>query len=252
MRISIVTAVRNRAATIQATIDSVLGQRGVEIEYIVVDADSDDGTADIVGSYSNRINRHIREPDTGIYNALNKGILAATGEIVGFVHADDVVGHADVLRQVAETFANPTVDALYGDLVYVDRLRTEKVVRYWKAKSFNRKKFIWGWMPPHPTFYLRRRHYLNYGLYREDFDIAADYELMLRMLYKHQLNAVYLDDLMIRMRVGGTSNVSIRNKLKANREDALAWSVNDLQIPACLRIMKPARKLLQYLVRPTI
>ncbi len=250
LRISIVTAVYNRAATIESTIKSVLGQQNVEIEYIVVDGNSSDGTTEIIRSYSSHIATCICEPDTGIYNAINKGILAATGDVVGFLHGDDLLGHSNVVGNVARAFSSPIVDALYGDLVYVDQFNVESVVRYWKSKPFHREKFRWGWMPPHPTFYLRRRHHDEYGLYREDFDISADYELMLRMLYRHKLNAVYSDDLMIRMRVGGKSNVSIRNKLKANREDQLAWSVNGLRIPRGLRIIKPVRKLVQYFVRP--
>ena len=249
-RISIVTAVYNRVATIEATIQSVLRQRQVEIEYIVVDGNSNDGTEDVIRRYEGRISKYIREADGGIYSALNKGIRASTGDIVGFVHADDELQDADSCKRIADVFSNNEVDASYGDLVYVDHNHPARVVRYWKSGAIHSNSFEWGWMPPHPTFYLRRRHYLEFGLYREDFQIAADYELMVRMLYKHRLRAAYIQKVLVQMRMGGKSNASINSHLCANREDKRAWNVNGLKPPRYLRLLKPMRKLSQYWYRP--
>jgi glycosyltransferase involved in cell wall biosynthesis len=250
IRISIITAVYNRATSIRAAIDSVLQQRDVDIEYIVVDGNSDDGTEGIVRSYGPRISKYVREPDTGIYNALNKGIQAATGDIVGFVHADDALHDMNVIKKVSDAFRDPSIDAVYGDLIYVHHYRPERIVRYWQAEAFDSRRFRRGWMPPHPTFYLRRRHYLEQGGYREDFSIAADYELILRMLYKNRLKPKYIDDIMIRMQIGGISNKSLWNRLLSNNEDKRAWKVNGLVPPIGLRLMKPLQKLQQYWKRP--
>ena len=246
VKISIITAVYNRARTIGDAIDSVLGQVGCEIEHIVVDGLSKDGTEDVVRGYGNRITKYIREKDSGIYDALNKGVAAASGDVVGFLHADDVLAGPDVGRSIAEPFQNSTVDAVCGDLQYVDADNTEKVIRNWKAGPYDRSKFLYGWMPAHPTFYLRREHYEKFGGYRDDLQIAADYELMLRMLFKNHLMAQSIDKVLVRMRVGGKSNASIANRLVANREDSRAWELNDLKAPMGLRWMKPLRKIGQY------
>ncbi len=250
MLISIITAVYNRAETILATIESVLQQRDADIEYIVVDGNSDDGTEDIVRNYDGRISQYIREADTGIYNAINKGIRAASGDIVGFVHADDMLDGTEIIKKVSDAFRDPSVDAIYGDLVYVHRYRPEKIVRYWHAGPYDVSRFRWGWMPPHPTFYLRREHYLKLGVYRENFSIASDYELILRMLFKNKLKAAYINDIMVRMQFGGMSNASLWNRLRSNTEDIQAWKVNGLLPPRGLRLLKPLQKIQQYWTRP--
>jgi len=249
-RISIITAVFNRASTVQASIESVLKQRRANIEYIVIDGNSSDGTQEVVRRYESSLAKFISEPDTGIYNALNKGVLAASGDIVGFIHADDTLANPNAIRLIADAFQDPTVDAAYGDLVYVDAGRPERIVRYWKSGQASESRFRRGWMPPHPTFYLRREHYLNLGSYREDFQISADYELLIRMLFKHRLKPAYVDHVLVKMRLGGKSNVSVGNRLLANREDRRAWEVNGLRAPFGLQLFKPLRKLYQYWLRP--
>jgi glycosyltransferase len=250
MRVSIITAVYNRAATIRATIESVLQQRNADIEYIVVDGNSSDGTDGIIGEYQGQISQSIREADTGIYNALNKGIRAATGDVIGFVHADDTLNATNTIEKVTHAFHDSSIDAVYGDLVYVHHYRPETIVRYWHAGPYDRTRFRRGWMPPHPTFYLRRQHYCKLGDYREDFLISADYELILRMLYKNQLKVAYIHDIMVRMQFGGISNASLKNRLKSNTEDKLAWKVNGLSPPLGLRLLKPLQKIQQYWKRP--
>ena len=250
VRISIITAVYNRVTTIQSSIESVLNQRGASIEYIVIDGNSTDGTQDVICRYQGSLAKYVSEPDTGIYNALNKGIAAATGDVVGFIHADDMLANPYAIRGIATAFQDPSVDAAYGDLVYVDSEHPDRIVRYWKSGKAGTSRFLRGWMPPHPTFYLRRKHYLDLGGYREDFQISADYELVLRMLFKQQLKPAYIEDVLVRMRLGGKSNVSMGNRLLANREDRLAWQVNGLKPPMGLQLFKPLRKLYQYWLRP--
>ncbi len=249
-RISIITAVYNRASTLAAAIDSVLAQRNVDIEYIIVDGNSTDSTSEIVARYGDRINRYIREEDEGIYDALNKGIAAATGDIVGFLHADDFLADPNVLAGVASEFEDETVDAAYGDLVYVGAEASDHIIRYWKSGAFRRERFRWGWMPPHPTVYLRRRCYEQFGLYRSDLKISADYELLVRMLYTHRMTTRYIERVLVCMRLGGVSNASLRNRMLANREDKLAWEVNGLKAPFGLQLMKPIRKIRQFWERP--
>jgi len=246
VKLSIITAVYNRGKTIADAIDSVLGQQGCDIEYVVVDGMSNDDTEEVIRGYGDRISKYIREKDSGIYDALNKGVAAATGDVVGFLHADDILAGPDVGRWISKPFDDETVDAVFGDLQYVDANDTNRVIRNWRSGKYDRSKFPYGWMPAHPTFYLRREHYQKFGVYRVDFQIAADYELMLRMLFKNKLHAQAIEEVLVKMRVGGKSNASISNRLVANREDARAWSLNGLKAPIGLRWMKPLRKIGQY------
>jgi glycosyltransferase len=192
----------------------------------------------------------LEESPTGIYPAINAGIRAATGSIVGVLNADDLYAAPRVLEQVHAVFDDPKVDACYGDLCYVDQRDTGRVVRYWRAGSFSRSRFRHGWMPPHPTFFLRRCMYEEHGLYRTDLGTAADYELMLRMLYKHQVRAVYLPEVLVHMRAGGASNASLGARLAAHRMDREAWRTNDLRPYPWTLAAKPLRKLNQWWRRP--
>ena len=250
-RISIVTAVYNRCQTIASTIDSVLAQTDKSIEYIIVDGMSDDGTKEVIESYGDRISKVVREPDTGIYDALNKGIAAASGDVIGFVHADDLLADIDVIDNIKNKFVeNPELDAVYGDLLYVDSANAEKVVRYWRSGAYDRNKFLFGWMPPHPTVYVRKETYQKHGVYRTDMGSAADYECMVRLMYKHQILSGYLPTIVTKMRVGGVSNASLESRLNANQNDRQAWLKNQLRPPFGLRITKPLSKLPQYILRP--
>ena len=190
-------------------------------------------------------------PDDGIYDALNKGIELATGDVVGFLHADDVLHDCHAVERIVKGFQeNKKVDFVYGDLLYVDAENPLKVVRYWKSGEYSTSKIRWGWMPAHPTFYLKREKYLELGAYRDDFEISADYELMIRMIMRHQLQGQYVPEILVDMKVGGKSNSSLTNRKTANREDQLAWEVNQLRPPCGLRLWKPLRKLPQYFLRP--
>ena len=247
MKLSIITAVYNGASTIQDTIESVLSQSYPSIEYIVVDGMSTDGTDKVIDSYRDRITKCVREKDHGIYNALNKGLRLATGDIVGLLHADDFLAHTGVLERIAGEFLQmPTAGGVYGDLCYVDSTDTAKTLRRWKSNDYDVARFWWGWMPPHPTVYFRRECYESHGLFREDFQIAADYELLVRMMVLGGVSMRYIPETLVKMRVGGKSNASLGNRLLANREDLRAWTVNRLRAPLGLRFTKPLRKLPQF------
>ncbi|MEM9410870.1 MAG: glycosyltransferase family 2 protein [Planctomycetota bacterium] len=250
LNVSVVTAVYNRRETISQAMDSVASQTHEGIEYIVVDGQSTDGTSDIINQFSGVVDRAICEPDQGIYDALNKGINAATGDVVGFLHADDLFADNHVISRVAEKFSSGNFDAVYGDLVYVDVDDPNRIVRYWKSGEYNRRKFRRGWMPPHPTVYIRKEIYEQLGFYRIDWGSAADYECMIRLLYKHRIRVGYIPNIQVKMRVGGESNASIRNRLNANNSDRNAWQENGLKPPIGLRLTKPLSKIPQYWQRP--
>lgn len=245
MLISIVTVSFNSASTISDTIESVLAQSNIALEYIVVDGASTDGTVEIVRSYGGSVSHFVSEPDDGIYDAMNKGIKLASGDIIGVLNADDVYASPDVLSSVAARFT-PGIDAVYADLVYVDRLDMRKVRRTWVSGEYSQGAFTRGWMPPHPTFFVRREVYEKYGAYTLALNSAADYEFMLRVVHKHEIRLSYLNRVIIRMREGGKSNASIKNRIAANRQDRLAWKMNGLTPGMLTLVRKPLSKLRQF------
>lgn len=247
MKISIVTITYNSEATLKDTIDSVLSQNYEEIEYLLVDGGSKDNTLAIIQSYADERIRWVSEPDNGIYDAMAKGKRMATGDVVGILNSDDFYPDKFVLSRVAEAFSMPDVDAVYGDLQYVSHEDTTKVTRNWVAGVYSRANFLQGWMPPHPTFFLKKEAFEKFGYYNPNFKSAGDYELMLRMLYKHHLKAVYIPHIQVIMRAGGVSNASFKNRIRANREDRLAWKLNDIKPSWFTLIMKPISKLKQWL-----
>jgi len=246
--ISIITATYNAAETLPHCINSVAGQ-SIAAEHIIVDGGSTDNTPAVIDRYKTQFSRVISEPDQGIYDALNKGIKLATGDVVGVLHADDYYPHPDVLKGITDTFAHTTTATCYGDLDYVRNDDHSRVVRKWRSGEFEAEKFYWGWMPPHPTFFIRREYYEKYGLYNLDLGSAADYELMLRYLLKHRLSTVYIPQVLVHMRTGGVSNRSIRNRLRANRMDRKAWEVNGLRPYPWTTWIKPVRKIPQWIIK---
>jgi glycosyltransferase len=247
-KISIITPSLNTAVTVAESLDSVVRQSFNNIELILIDGQSEDETVDIARGYP-QVSLIVSEPDHGIYDAMNKGILLAHGDIVGILNTDDVYASTGVLASVAEIFKDSAVDACYGDLVYVDRHDIGKVVRFWRSGRYSMRKFYWGWMPPHPTFFVRRSAYERFGLFNLELGSAADYELMLRFLVKHQLNAVYIPEILVKMRRGGISNASLCNRVMANRMDRRAWEVNQLHPYPWTLYLKPLRKIGQWLVK---
>jgi len=250
LKVSIVTPAFNSVDTIEDCIRSVAGQTYPNIQHIIIDGRSTDGTLDIIEKYSNLIAQVISEPDNGIYDALNKGIEMANGDVIGILHSDDLYADNSVIETVVNYLLQNEVDSFYGDLVYVGRNDVNKIVRYWKAGEFEKKKFEYGWMPPHPTFFVRRKIYEQYGFYDLRMGTAADYELMLRFLYKHEISTSYIPKVLVKMRAGGKSNVSLKNRLIANLKDIESWKVNGLNPPLFLRFFKPLRKLPQFFQRP--
>ena len=247
MKISVVLPVYNDRRVGRA-LNSILSQRhDHDLELIVVDAGSTDGTLDIIQSYRDRIAVLISEPDAGIFDGINKGISMASGtsdDVVHFLSADDQYGDAFVFRDVMAAFqGDESIDACYGDQVYTNE--AGKVVRYWKAGKYRRAKLYYGWLPPHMTFFVRRRVYEHYGMFDLRYPIAADQDFMLRLLLKHRIRVEYLDRVLVNMAPGGNSTKSIVNILKANLEVARACRNNGMRAGFLVPILKPARKILQ-------
>jgi len=248
-KITIITAGYNSAATIRDTLQCIANQTYPNIEHVIIDGASKDKTLEIVGEFSH-VAKVISEPDHGIYDAMNKGIQNATGEIIGILNSDDFYENNLILQKVVDQMERSGAATLYGDLVFVHPEDTNKVVRYWKAGSYSGKSWTRGWMPPHPTFFVRRTVYEKYGLFDLDLNSAADYELMLRVLYKHKVSTIYLPEVLVRMRTGGQSTANFRNRYLANQEDKLAWEKNNLKSGLLTTYLKPLRKLKQIYARP--
>jgi glycosyltransferase involved in cell wall biosynthesis len=243
--ISIITACRNSAGTIKDCLLSVNHQT-FACEHIIIDGASTDGTQALIAKLASPHTKLISEPDRGLYDALNKGLKLATGDVVGILHADDVYAHESVLERVAGTLRKKNVDSCYGDLVYVDPSNLQKAVRFWKSGPYRKDCFYWGWMPPHPTFFVRRSIYEAHGDFNLDLGTSADYELMLRFLFKYGISAAYLPEVLVIMRAGGLSNRSWKNRLNAHRMDRRAWKINELQPRPWTLLAKPVSKVLQF------
>lgn len=246
MKVSIITTVRNGADTLPACINSVLTQTYPDLEYIVVDGASTDATLDVVRSFGSKIAKVISEPDRGAYDGMNKGIAAATGDVIGILNADDLYAHPNVIVRVVETLRATGADAAYGDLKYVDRQDMDRVVRYWRAGAYLPGRFLWGWMPPHPTFFVRRTIYHRFGTFNLNLGTAADYELMLRFIHKHGIHLCYVPEVLVWMRRGGMSNASPLNWFRGHLNDRKAWRINELKPRFYTLLLKPARKVVQW------
>lgn len=245
-KISIITVCFNTVGQIRHTIEAVAGQDYPNIEHIVIDGGSTDGTVTILEEYAGKI-KYISESDKGIYDAMNKGVKLASGHAIGTLGAGDFYPNAQVISKVVEGFAKYQADAIYGDKQYVHPENIEKVVRYWNPGPYKIDNWLEGWMPPHQAFYLRKSAFEKYGMYMEEFRTAGDYELMLRMLYKHKLTAHYIPELLVTMLTGGSSTASIGHRIKANLEDRKAWQVNNLNPKWYTLYMKPLGKIFQFL-----
>ena len=248
MKISIITATYNSAATVKDTLDCVRRQTYPEIEHIIIDGLSKDNTLDIIAGFPN-VARVVSEKDKGIYDAMNKGIRVATGDVIGILNSDDIYTGPSVLSAIAGAFADPAVMTVYADLQYVHPENLGRIIRTWKSGSFKRRYFYYGWMPPHPTFFVRREVYDQVGLFNTDLHSAADYELMLRILLKFGLSTRYIPQVVVKMRAGGKSNASLRNRFRANKEDRLAWKLNGLKPYFFTLYLKPIRKISQYIIK---
>jgi glycosyltransferase len=249
MKVSIITVCFNSVVTIEDTIKSVITQKYDNIEYVIVDGGSIDGTLDILAKYKTQISKLISEPDKGVYDAMNKGLQLATGDCVVFLNADDFYTNANVVSSIVEIFKNSDVDAVYGDIVYVDKDNINKIVRYWKTGEYKKGAFFHGWVIPHPAFFCKKILYEKYGYFRSGFKIAADFELMLRFIEKHKIKIAYLPEILVKMRTGGKANV-LSGIIRGNREIIQSFSLNGFKFSPSFFVHKPIAKISQLFRKP--
>ncbi|WP_299778196.1 glycosyltransferase family 2 protein [uncultured Formosa sp.] len=247
MKVSIITATYNSEKTIEDCLKSVLNQNYNNIEYIIIDGASTDDTLSIIEKaklkHENIIS--VSEADKGIYDALNKGIEKATGDVVGFLHSDDFFASNETINHIVEAFKSNKVDGVYGDLHYINSTNSDKIVRNWKSQPFSEKLLKQGWMPAHPTLFLKKSVYLKHGLFNLNFKIAADYDLMLRIFKDASLRFNYLPEVITKMRVGGASNRSLKNIWLKTREDYMAVKGNKMGSPVLVICSKNLSKIPQ-------
>jgi glycosyltransferase involved in cell wall biosynthesis len=244
LKISLITVSYNAENTIARCIESVIGQNFKNIEYIIIDGGSIDKTIQIIKRYTAQISLFLSEPDEGIYDAMNKGIKMASGQIIGMLNADDFFANNDILSTIACIFVQQDTAVVYGDLDYVDALG--KTTRKWRSGEYSHNMFNWGWMPPHPTFYCKRNLFQKFGFYSLEYGTAADYELMLRFMHCNKVKAYYLKKVMIKMNIGGISNKNINSRVKGLLFDFKAMRSNNILLPLITVIFKPLRKIIQY------
>lgn len=248
MKVSVITATYNSSKTVLDTLQSLNGQTYTDIEYIIIDGGSSDNTVSVIKEHCPKVASIVSEPDKGIYDALNKGISAATGEIVGFLHSDDLLAYPDAIKELVETLQREKTQAVYADLEYVSKDDTSKVIRKWTSGAFEKEKLRSGWMPPHPTFFMKRDLYIKHGMFDLDLKIAADYDSLLRYLWSNNVTASYLPKVVTKMRVGGASNRSLKNIIEKTKEDIQALKNNQLFWPSALFI-KNVSKIPQFFKR---
>jgi glycosyltransferase involved in cell wall biosynthesis len=246
MKLSIITVVLNNVLHIKDCIESVGNQTHKEIEYIIVDGGSTDGTLQVIKNNCDKVSKLLSEADRGIYDAMNKGIQIASGDVIGVLNSDDFYPNPKIISKVSTIFQHNSINSCYGDLQYVDPVDTGRVIRSWRSGSYQQRRFYWGWMPPHPTFFAQKEVFEKFGAFNLDLGSAADYELMLRFLIKHKITTAYIPEVLVKMRMGGVSNASFKNRMRAHRMDQKAWEVNALRPFPWTLWLKPLRKLPQF------
>lgn len=251
MKVSIITATYESRETISNCIISVNVQCYPKIEHIVIDGNSKDDTVDVIQHQPNRVFLLVSEPDMMVYDALNKGIKNTTGDIIGLLHSDDMFGSEHTISHIVETFERTGADVVYGDLVFVQRNNTTKVIRYWKSSPCTSGKLSRGWMPPHPTVFMRREVYEKYGFFDLSYRISADYDFLLRVFKDRSLKFEYMPELITRMRIGGISTGTVKNIIRKSKEDYLVLKKNKVLFPLLVVLLKISSKLPQFLKRGT-
>jgi glycosyltransferase len=248
MKFSIITATYNCLTTLPNCLDSINSQSYTAYEHLIIDGCSTDGTKEFLNNHTDSIFTYISEPDNGIYDALNKGVQLATGDVIGFLHADDMYASKDTLSIIAKAFEDPSVCAVYGDLEYVNKLNTNKVIRRWRSNAFIKRDLDWGWMPAHPTLYVRRNWYKLIDGFDISYKIAADYHSILKLFSNEEFVPVYLPEVLITMRMGGASNKSLSSILKKTNEDWRALRSCNFSVSRALRalVWKNISKLRQF------
>jgi len=249
MKISIITATYNSASTLTSSISSVNNQTFPDIEHIIIDGVSTDNTLEIIRSIPNRITKIVSEPDHGIYDAMNKGIAIATGEIIGILNSDDLYASTNILQQIVQLFEITGCDAVYGNLDFVASGNIDKVIRHWKSSPNIPVSFQQGWHPPHPTFFVKKEIYTKYGLFDSSLEVSADFELMLRFIEKYKIKTQYLNETIVKMRYGGVSTTSLKGILTGNKNVLKAFKKNGIRVSPFYTIHRIATKLKQFLKR---
>ena len=242
MRISIITATYNSAATVRDTIESVLNQTHSDWELIIKDGGSKDDTLGICRSFADKRIKIVSCPDDGLYDAMNQGIKTATGEIIGILNSDDFFYDNHVLGRIVTAISDETIGCVYGDLQFVDAKDTSKVVRIWKGSQYQKGGFRKGWHPAHPTFYARKKCFNEYGAFDTSFEVSADFELMLRFIEKHQVSSRYIPHYFVKMRMGGESTGSLKNIIKGNQNILRAFEKNGISRPPFYLVRRLAPK----------
>lgn len=247
IKVSIITATFNSASTISTCISSVNKQTWQDIEHIIIDGASNDVTISTIKLIPNRVHKIISEPDSGIYDAMNKGIAIASGDIIGILNSDDFYNYPDVIEKVVATFKNSEIQATIADVRFVEPNNLNKTVRYYSSKNFNIKKFRYGFMPAHPTFFTYRKYFDQFGYFKTDYKIAADFELLIRFLYKHKISYQYLPMDMIKMRTGGISTASFKSNMILNKEIVRACRENGIKTSLPLVYLKYFTKIFELI-----
>ena len=247
MKISIITATFNSAANIKHCLESINNQRCKKIEHIIIDGASKDKTLEIIKLNTNLASKIISEPDNGIYDALNKGIKLATGDIIGVLHSDDQLNSSDTIKKIADLFEKTNTDGVFGDLVFINDLN--KIIRTWQSKPFKRKNVKFGWAPPHPALFLKKEVYQKHGLFDTSFKIAGDYDFMLRVMLDKEINLVYLPEVVTKMRMGGVSTGNLKQLFIKSKEDIRALHKNGFSFPFAVLAAKNLRKIPQLFLR---
>ncbi|MCF6314187.1 MAG: glycosyltransferase [Verrucomicrobiales bacterium] len=250
MKITIITVCKNAAVNIGDCIRSVQDQSHHDVEHWIIDGASTDQTLAQIKATGHPSSQLISETDSGQYEAMNKGIALATGDLIGFLHADDLYASTDVLRSVATTMQDPSLDACYSDLIYVSPDDLDHIIRYWKSESYQPGLFLKGWMLPHPTFFARRKIYQKLGNFDTQFSIGADWDLLLRFIEVNQIPTRYIPELWIKMRTGGASNRSLANILRNNRQCWKAFSKYHLKPSPIYPLYKLYHRLSQFIGKP--
>lgn len=249
MKVTVITVCFNSAATLADTLRSVASQSHPDIEHIVIDGGSTDGTVSIVEKERDRISQFVSEPDDGIYDAMNKGLRLATGEIIGFLNSDDVYENAHVIRSIVREFAAPGLEAVFADAVFVDADRPASVLRRYSSRHFGPKTIAWGWMPAHPTLFLRRSVYERHGGFKTGYRIAGDFEFIARTFSRNEIRYRYLPEVFVRMRNGGVSTSGLKGTLLLNREVLRACRENGLKTNVVKVGSKYLFKMLEFIPR---
>lgn len=247
MRVSLITVCYNSSSTIRSTIESVKSQDYPDLEYIIIDGKSNDGTLEIIKSYEGVVSNWISEPDMGLYDAMNKGINLATGDIVGVINSDDFYHRSDSISQVVKAFDKSQADAIYADIRFVNPINLDKTIRYYSSKRFSLNSFKYGVMPAHPTFFTYRKYFELYGGYNTSYKISADFELLIRFLYRYKISYYYLPIDLMKMRTGGISTKSWRSNVIINQEDLRACKENGLKTNYFWLYSRYFRKIFEFL-----